>query len=431
MLWFTNIELSAVRGRLSLPVHHGGGWMEGLCSALRGLGHVQMGVAAEGSEPFEPFDEDGVRYYYLEGPPARKGVGAAVSRWAHRPVDDRAVARAATAVRSFEPNLIHVHGTEGPFGLLAQTAQVPLVTSLQGLLVACSRAFFEGIPPAEVLRNTLSVEFAKGGGLVHSSWNMRTAAQRELRIMESCHFFTGRTEWDKSVLSVINATARYYRLDDVLRPEFYGHEWRPVPGGPFVVYAIGSAAPYKGLISLLEAVALLRDSVRPDVQLRVSGDLGVMWPIAQRAVRRLRLESCIAWLGPLPTASIVSELEAASIYVHPSLVDNSPNALAEAMMVGVPCVASSAGGIPSMIRDGTDGLLCAPNDVYGLAGRLATVEADATLAVELGRNARVRALKRHDPGAIAQTTVDIYEDVVSRYRAASDDERLSSIPPRA
>ena len=211
--------------------------------------------------------------------------------------------------------------------------------------------------------------------------------------------------------------ALYYHADEVLRPDFYGHEWHNAPDGPFVVYTTGSAAPYKGLVNLLEAVALLRESVKREVQLRVSGQIQgtSMWPIARRATVRLGLENATAWLGPLGPARIVSELKAASVYVHPSLVDNSPNALAEAMMIGVPCVASSAGGVPSMIADGVDGLLYAPNDVYGLAGKIAAVASDAELAVRLGENARARAQRRHDPRGIARETLGIYEAVLAHH----------------
>jgi glycosyltransferase involved in cell wall biosynthesis len=392
--------------------------MESLRSALQTEDSLRLGVAAPGAKPFETFEAEGVRYFHLEYPPARGGFGGVADRWGHRYVDSPVLAQALAVVDSFEPDLIHVHGSEGPIGLLSQMVDLPVLISLQGLLIAVSRFYLAGIPVAEVLRDVISPRFAKGWGLVHSWWDLRIAAQRELKILRSARYFTGRTDWDRAVLSVVNPTATYYHADEVLRPEFYGNEWRSAPDGPVVVYTTGHEAPYKGLVNLLEAVALFRESVEREVQLRVSGRiLGTsMWPIARRATVRLGLENAIAWLGPLGPAAIVSELKAASVYVHASLVDNSPNALAEAMMVGVPCVASSAGGVPSMIADGVDGLLHAPNDAYGLAGRIASVASDAALATRLGENARARAQRRHDPRAIARETLDIYADVLARHR---------------
>ena len=134
-----------------------------------------------------------------------------------------------------------------------------------------------------------------------------------------------------------------------------------------------------------------------------------MWPIARRAVDRWRLRGAVEWLGSLAPAEIVSELKATSVYVHPSIVENSPNSLAEAMILGVPCVASSAGGVPSLLKDGHEGLLCSPNDVYGLAGAIGTMATQPARAARLGANARSRARRRHEPRTIAQDTVAMYE----------------------
>jgi glycosyltransferase involved in cell wall biosynthesis len=295
---------------------------------------------------------------------------------------------------------------------------VPFLVSLQGLLIVSARFFFAGIPWVEVFRRLTSVEFAKGSGPVHDYWAMQVEAERELKIMKFSHYFAGRTEWDKSVISVVNSQARYYHTDEVLRAEFYGCQWRPTFSTPFVIYTTGGAAPYKGLINLLEAVELLRESRSREIKLRVAGRIqGTnMWPLVTRAMRRLRLNDVVTWLGPLSADAIAAELEHASLYVHPSLIDNSPNALAEAMIVGVPCIASSVGGIPSMVRDGIDGLLYGPNDVYSLAGRIAAIEADPSLAASLGNNARERAQQRHNPEAIAKATMEMYTDVIARYR---------------
>ena len=105
--------------------------------------------------------------------------------------------------------------------------------------------------------------------------------------------------------------------------------------------------------------------------------------------------------------------------MHPSIVENSPNSLAEAMILGVPCVATSAGGVPSLMRDGHEGLLCSPNDVYGLAGMICAIASEPALAARLGANARSRALRRHEPRVVAQATIDMYDSIVRRHGAST------------
>jgi len=391
--------------------------MESLRSALADSGSLELAMAAAGPTPFEPFEDEGVRYFHLQEPAIRGGFGGVADRWLRRSADSQILAGAAAVAENVKPDLIHVHGSERAFGLLNEMVEVPLVVSLQGLLVVYSRFCLTGIPPKELLHDVISVHFAKGRGLVHTwRWTLG-AAERELKILRSCHYFAGRTAWDRDVVRVANPEAHYYHVDEVLRPPFYDQEWDPVTDGPFSVYATGGMTPWKGLVNLLEAVALLRQSVRRETRLRVSGALqGTdMWPVIQRAVSRLGLSNVVEWLGPLAPDAIVSELQAASVYVQPSVIENSSNALAEAMVVGVPCVATSGGGTPSMIIDGVDGLLCAPNDIYGLAGKMAAVEADTVMAARLGCNARVRAQQRHDPATIAATTLNMYRDVVARH----------------
>ena len=419
VLWFTFIELPAVSRRLSSQARLTCGWMESLRSALQGHDSLELGVAAMGPTPFEPFNEDGVRYFHLQSPPAVRGIRADIQQWKHTRSDGPALAQAKAVVESFQPDVVHVHGSEGPMGLLAGAVEQPVLVSLQGILVVYERFFFAGMPMREVVRDVTSVHFLKGQGMVHARWSMQAAARRELEILKSCHYFAGRTEWDKAVVTVANPGARYYWAGEVLRPEFYAARWEPDPDGPFRVYSTGGPAPYKGLINLLEAVALLRGSTRRRIELRISGEVMStgLRPIMERAMHRLKLDGAVTWLGSLGPASLIAELQAAGVYAHASLADNSPNALAEAMVVGVPCVASGAGGVPSMISSGVDGLLCAPNDVYDLAGKIAAIEADPELARRLAAAARVRGLERHDPTSIAASTMNMYADIAARHQA--------------
>ena len=67
------------------------------------------------------------------------------------------------------------------------------------------------------------------------------------------------------------------------------------------------------------------------------------------------------------------ELTRSHAFVISSYIENSPNSLAEAMLVGMPCVASFVGGIPSMVDDGRTGLLYPVDDVALLAAQIRQV----------------------------------------------------------
>jgi glycosyltransferase involved in cell wall biosynthesis len=182
-----------------------------------------------------------------------------------------------------------------------------------------------------------------------------------------------------------------------------------------IIYCISSIpVPYKGLDCLLTACSILKSAGLSNVQLRISGQIqrSDIWSVIKRKIEELDLTKEVVWLGRSSAEAIVSELKSASVFVLPSYVENSPNALCEAMAVGTPCIASYAGGIPSLVRHGEDGLLFSPGDAYSLAAMISQILRDPVLAKTLSHNAKNAAQKRHDPRRIASTMMNIYSDIV-------------------
>ncbi len=79
---------------------------------------------------------------------------------------------------------------------------------------------------------------------------------------------------------------------------------------------------------------------------------------------------------------------AADLVILPSLEDNQPNVMMEAMAAGVPVVAFAVGGMNDMIRDGINGRLVAPRDIGALAEAVRDLVEAPTMAATLGAAAR-------------------------------------------
>lgn len=116
---------------------------------------------------------------------------------------------------------------------------------------------------------------------------------------------------------------------------------------------------------------------------------------------------------------MTAELYKAHVFVISSLLENSPNSLCEAQLVGLPCVASYAGGIPSLIEEGQTGLFFPAGDSAVLAERIRQVFMNDHLANTLGSQSRQTALIRHDPESVTRMVVETYETVTSHYKCAS------------
>jgi glycosyltransferase involved in cell wall biosynthesis len=97
-----------------------------------------------------------------------------------------------------------------------------------------------------------------------------------------------------------------------------------------------------------------------------------------------------------------------SVFVCPSAVENSPNSVGEAMLMGVPVVAARTGGIPSMIEENRDGILYEPGNVSELTDAVFQIWDEAVISCVYGENARKHACKTHDPNLNYARLIEIY-----------------------
>jgi glycosyltransferase involved in cell wall biosynthesis len=132
----------------------------------------------------------------------------------------------------------------------------------------------------------------------------------------------------------------------------------------------------------------------------------------QRKFRASFDENRIQLLGPLQEKELINEMLEADVFIHPSHIDNSPNSLCEAMLLGMPVIATFAGGIPSIVENKKEGLLVQDGDPYALAGAIMELKKNRSYANELRVNARDKALRRHDPKRIVNDLINIYSSII-------------------
>jgi len=105
-------------------------------------------------------------------------------------------------------------------------------------------------------------------------------------------------------------------------------------------------------------------------------------------------------------------LVALDLFVMPSRWEGLPMALLEAMACGKAAVVTSVGGIPSVIDDGSNGVMLPPQQPAAMAQALARLIGDATLRASLGATARECALKRYDVGRALQSYEQMYGEAL-------------------
>jgi glycosyltransferase involved in cell wall biosynthesis len=110
-------------------------------------------------------------------------------------------------------------------------------------------------------------------------------------------------------------------------------------------------------------------------------------------------------------AELKAQLRQAALLVLPSLEDNCPMTVLEAMAAGVPVVAANVGGVPDLIEGGKTGIFCDPLEPASIAAGVEQLLADPAAAAGIAREARRRARERFLPEVVAQRHLEIYAEV--------------------
>jgi glycosyltransferase involved in cell wall biosynthesis len=109
-----------------------------------------------------------------------------------------------------------------------------------------------------------------------------------------------------------------------------------------------------------------------------------------------------------------NHFKTATMLALPSLEDNCPMVVLEAMAAGVPVLAANVGGLPDLVEDGKTGLFCDPLDAASMRNGVSKLLDDVKLARELAATAKVRAHERFHPLVVAKRHVEIYREVLSK-----------------
>jgi glycosyltransferase involved in cell wall biosynthesis len=175
---------------------------------------------------------------------------------------------------------------------------------------------------------------------------------------------------------------------------------------PFILF-VGRVEKRKGADALMRAIPLVR-AKHPDCEFafagRVSDDL-------QEQVATM--PACVHFLGVQPREELVQWYQRASVFVAPSLWDNSPNTVYEAMACGTPVVASRVGGIPELVDDGVTGLLVPPGDADALADAIVALLGDPARRAQMGRRGREKAVAEYGVEKIVGQTLAFYQSALN------------------
>ena len=200
---------------------------------------------------------------------------------------------------------------------------------------------------------------------------------------------------------------------------------------PATVLYLGRLLADKGVFELVEAVAGLRRK-GDDVVLVICGTGPAADELRRRGNELGLAPDALRLPGWVDLAEKRRLLATAWCLALPSYwPEGLPLAVLEAMISGVPVIATPVGGIPELIDDEREGLLVAPRDAKTLEAALARLLGDEALADRLAAGARRRAIAECSPGAVTERLAGLYETVLARARGESGEASTTSSSQRS
>ncbi len=324
----------------------------------------------------------------------------------------------------FQPDVIHSWGVEYAHALaLANAAEKAgfldhMAVSIQGLCGFIAGHYCEGIPHSVQHSHTFR-DLLRQDNIAQQQKKFYLRGELEKQTLRKVKHIIGRTHWDRACTASVNPDAQYHVCNETLRTPFYQDVWQYESCRKHLIFAPGCSYPVKGFHHLLEAFAQVAKHY-PDAAIAVPGKsylnadplrCGSYQKYLAKLTRRYGLEDKIEFLGSLDAEGMKHAFLEANVLAMPSTIENSPNALGEAMILGLPCVAADVGGVTTMMTHGPEGYVYQSTAPYMLAHYIEQVFALEDRAETLGLAARSHALKTHDPEKNLQDLLNIYHTI--------------------
>lgn len=411
LLWLCNAEPGVVKAHISGKPSGAVNWIDHVLSDLRQLG-FELRILCRGVEAEGVIDE---RCSYR-----CFGIG---KDYEYRPDLEK---QFQEELGTFRPDVIHSWGTEYAHTLAMVNAAEQcgllehMVISIQGLCSVIARHYCEGLP-CEVRRRSTFRDAVRRDNILQQQRKFALRGELEVAALKKACHVIGRTDWDEACVRQINPRIVYHFCNETLRDPFYEDRWHYETCRKHRVFASSCAYPVKGFHYLLEAFGQVVQDY-PDARLAVTGRTFFTPDTGKGRLRqssyslyltelakKYHLEDKLDFLGSLDPEQMKQAFLAANVFALPSTIENSPNSLGEAMLLGVPCVAADVGGVKNLMTHGKEGFVYQSTAPYMLAYHIRQVFAMEDRAEAMGQKAREHARNTHDPEKNLRDLIGIYE----------------------
>lgn len=423
VLWLCNVMLPAIAEKLQIETSVKEGWISGILERYLESGSdgdMQLAIVF-------PADEMRANYHnvFVWNGVRINGYGFYENMAETEKYQPELESRFTAILNDYKPDVVHVFGTEYPHALaMAKVMRNPnkLLVGIQGVISVCAKEYFAELPKEIVDRSTFR-DWIKNDNIKQQRHKFEKRGKNEIRLLKITGNVTGRTEFDRKFSEKVNPNAEYYSMNETLRQTFYSGQWEVNRCKKYRIFFSQADYPLKGFHFLLDAMPIILGKY-PDAEVVIAGNNimreGLLGKLKissygnylKELINKYQLQDKVHFVGKLSAEEMKKEYLQCHTYVCASVLENSPNSVGEAMLLGVPVVCANVGGVPSLVEDRMEGILFEKADSKALAEAVISVWQRADISVmKMSKMARTRAQRVHDRDRNYTRLLEIYRAI--------------------
>ncbi|MBK8683456.1 MAG: glycosyltransferase [Bacteroidetes bacterium] len=400
VLWFINTP-SLAASELGIKVFSGG-WLSALDTALQD--RVELHVAFHFPKRINVIKKGRTMYYPLTlkndrirllfnnyfGLNIKQNISSLEKKY-------------SDLIKDINPDIIHIHGTENTFGFVFNVTKIPVVLTIQGFVSAV------------VAKSLLYNNWKYSKDLAVKIRRYKYLSMLEMNTIRNAKYIISKSNWSDLVINSLNMDATLFHQNNILKKEFYLNIWQPKKAhlGEWVITTVLGESVIKGLDIIFKTLMLLKDlSIKIRWQIIGIDSESKLLKYFSYKSKYKEIHRCIELKGKLGVNELINCLMNTDIYVMTSRIENSPNNLSEALLMGIPCISTNVGGVSSYIEEDVTGIMVPDGDQFAIAGAIVKYINNYEWAIKLGATARKKSLERHRVDYLADIQLEIYNDIL-------------------
>lgn len=416
VLWLCNITIPKIAEKIQKTMPIGGGWLVGLSEDLLKIKDIELTICSPiiNEENIIDGHIDNLSFYCF---PQGKINPTVYDLDVEIYLED--------IVKKVKPDIIHIFGTEYPHTLAMINVceklgiQDNVVINIQGLISVIEKHYYAGLPSRIINRYTIR-DLLKNDNIKKQREKFKKRGIFEIQAIQKVKHVIGRTDWDRACVKQINPNVKYHFCNETLRDEFYKNTWNINNCEEYSIFVSQCSYPVKGFHYVIEAMKIIVDKY-PNTKIYTTGKsplevnsfrdkikIDSYHKYIVELIKKYNIEKHINFVGDLDEKQMCNRFLKSNVFLSASSIENSPNSVGEAMILGVPTVSSDVGGVKNMLIHNEDGYLYPYDEPYMIAEYVCKIFENRELALGFSEKSKEHARYTHSRDKNLKELIEIY-----------------------